>query len=46
MASPFTGLSEAEVSEWRKLVPGVRIGSLVKLADKSWPQGPYIRMGP
>ena len=46
MALPFTGLSEVEVSEWRKLVPGEGIGPLVKFAGRYWPQGLDIRMGP
>mgnify|MGYP006951379982 CR=1 FL=1 len=32
------------MSEWRKLVLGERIGPLVKLAGRYWPQGLYIRM--
>lgn len=43
-ASPLTGLSEAEVSEQKKIVPEKRIGPLVKLAGRDWPQRLSIRI--
>lgn len=36
LASPFPGFSEEEVLEWRKSIPGERIGPWVKLAVRNW----------
>lgn len=46
VASPFSGSSEVEMFEWRTSAWGERIGPLVKLAGRNWPQVLYVTICP